>query len=154
MVPQSVLKAAERMGTCVARGRNVLPELALLVAAETLAGKVKRAHAEDIYLAYYGPIDAMFHTMTPNSLKANTSKLRQIIILVERQGRKGIAILKRAIKDHTALVLQCRAEKIRKPAYDMYGYMVLCAREALTQSAYEWARKQEKARAKVLRGLK
>lgn len=153
MVPQNVLDVAAALGIATAYGRTALPDLALLAAQQTLAGKVKASHAEDIYLAYYTPIDAVMHTMTPGSLRSNTSKLRQIILLVERQKRKGIKVLKEAIKIHTALVLQCRQEKLRRPVYDLYGYMVLCAREALASSRVRDAEMAQRARSRLIKQL-
>lgn len=153
MTTKAVLSYVNSLGKRVAAGRFVLPHLGIYVAKQALAGRITTADAPKIYEAYSAPFLA-FGPITPRSFAAQTSKLRQIIRLVEWQGAKGMRVLESAIKEYAAIAASCRKEKIRKPAMDLYGYMVFAAREELRRLYGLEAAAGVKQRQYIVKGLR
>ena len=122
---EDLMKEVREYGRHAAEGKDALPVLALRVVRaandgviDTTKDKDKRDDANRIYEAYIAAESKkLVHKHTETGLKANVSKVRQIIIMGSMTTCDAVAVLDRAVVLREAML---KAEEKVKPAFASY----------------------------------
>ena len=120
----SLMDTVREFGKATAYGRSTLPKFALHICREAAAGEISEDDANDLYLEYIKTSTGVSMDATANSVRANASKLRQIIKL-GAECSDAETLLTKVIETHDKML---RQENI----VSAYAAMVAAARERLT----------------------
>ncbi len=124
MSKRDVYKLARELGDIVAQGRATLPRLALAAAAAAKAGQIDEDDAAGIYEEYIKRSQGLNHVEhSSNTIKANVSKLRQII-KCSMNGYDAPHLLRRVEVIHA---------KARVPVKPLYSAMVDACRAQIVK---------------------
>jgi hypothetical protein len=115
------LSVARKLGILRRSNRLMQAELAMTVARFALDGQISAEDANAILLAYRSPEGDV--NAGAASVRVQASKLRQIIKLVERDGRRGMRLLEMVVRLHESLP--------RQGKFSCYDVMILVARRQL-----------------------
>jgi hypothetical protein len=80
------------------RENSTMARLAMRAAQAVVKGEADPSDAGDIYAAYYN--SAVEHTQSPDSRKAQASKLRQVMEFAKEQRKDALKLLERAVALH------------------------------------------------------
>jgi hypothetical protein len=151
-----LLEEARDLGRAIAVGRSALPELALRAARAAATGEINEEDAATVYAAYLRQAQ---HITKPDmglaTLRAQVSKLRQIIKLGVERRREALKLFERVRElhvkcshdDHVQALYPCYVGAARlqllqtKPLTD-HQIMAVCTQRAGRTVSTRYSRKR------------